>query len=594
MTLQIRVAPDAVTKLAQRVQDDFEAFAYDGFGVKLSNEQMEARQLLGRPGPREKPQDPRFYFLSGGQRSGKTVLAYLTHAEANLYKSGLDNTDQVYWRNYLYRTLNIAPTDELALRMWMVALTMSTNSNEAQWDRRLRRSRPGAFCQLAEAKTEGRWGIVRFRHATSGLYAAQTSMIDFRSSEGKAKRLEGTFWQYITWDEWASQPENEIEFILEDVLMGRARDRDAKVVPMAWPKAETERHLIAVERALETGVGKRAKDSAVIYLSAEAAYFTNKAALATERSKDPAKWKRTVQGRTAGGASIEFTQDLLTNMVNEHLPRAVSREDGFHYLTTADLGLGHDSTVIGTWRIPLISGKPTVDVNNKARLVHAFELKGSADLTIDTITFEIAREVAAYRSISAVDATGMGGLIAVRQLRDMKPPPLAFKSRSNDRVWGNMRLAAITNGLDLVSWGKPTDEGAQIIRVAQAAWDALAAMGRPITSNRPAMPAWGLIETPAISDLIDQMANFDRTAKDGPSNHDDWVWMALIAMWYIRRYWVTLGTVHQPRPFDARTLTPLAQQRRSARLLKGVVAPAVDLGIRSVRLPTTLTRGARR
>lgn len=560
--------PDKVQRIAERAATDFGKFAYDGFGIMLSDQQLEARQQLGRPGPRESPQDPRFYYLSGGQRSGKTVLGFLTHAEAVLYKVGIDVTDRIYWKNYQYKTINLAPSDELSMRLWAVADAIQKGVSEAQWDRRARRARGGAFLGLFKADTYKRWGIVRFNNG---------GWVDFRSTEGKAKRLEGTFWRYFTWDEWASQPDNEIVSVRDDVLQGRARDADAKIVLMAWPKAETERHLIAVERAMETGVGPRARDSRVIYLSAEAAFFTNRAALAVEEgSKDEARWKRTVQGRTAGGASIEFTVELQQNMVNQLIPVAAPRVDGYRYFSSWDLGLAHDNTAGYTWAIPIVDGRPIVTVNHKARIVHESYLEGSEDLTIERITFEIVREQQAYGSMTAVDATGMGGLGAVRALKDMKPPPLSFKSRSNDRIHGNMRLAAITNGLDLVSWGKPTVGQMELIREGQQQWDILAANGQILASSRPEVPPWGVIEIPRIVALIDELANFDRDAKDGVL--DDRVWAFLIGCWYIRRFWVQLSAgIHVPRPFDPRSTAP----RRKAKVISRVV-PVVNNGIRSI------------
>lgn len=549
MTFQIRV-PDPLTDLAERAEDDFELFAFEGFGIKLSSEQLEARIAIGRPGPRERAVDPRFYWLSGAQRAGKTILLFLLHAEANLYKIGLDRHDREYWEGYQYKTLNIAPSDELCTRLWAVGDEIQKNVSAAQWNPQRRSRRRGKFLHLMVATTEKRWPIFRF---------ANKSWIDFRSSEGGAKRLEGTFWRFFTWDEWASQPDREIDRVLDDVLQGRARDTDAKIVPAAWPKAETERHLIAVERALETGIGRHAHDSKVIYMSAENAHFTNRRALAVERStKDEATYRRTVLGRTGGGAAVEFKLDVIQNMVRPAMSQFQMREDGYGYLTTADLGLGHDSTVIGTWRIPRINGRLMITPQYRARLVHGQELKGSEDLTIDRVTFEIAREKQAYNSVTAVDATGMGGLAAVRQLKDLSPPPLAFKSSGNHRIYGNMRLAAITNGLDLVSWGRPSPE--------------IEKMGR----DAGLLPIpWGLIEIPRIPELVDQLANFDRDAND-KGIPDDWVWMLLIAAWYMRRFWVVEGTIaHQVRSFDVRGKMPV---RRLGRL---DVAPTVDQGLRS-------------
>ena len=65
--------PNKIRDLAERVSRDFGAFAYDGFGVMLSDEQLEAAQKIGPPGPRQ-PGERKIDYVSGGQRGGKTVL----------------------------------------------------------------------------------------------------------------------------------------------------------------------------------------------------------------------------------------------------------------------------------------------------------------------------------------------------------------------------------------------------------------------------------------------------------------------------------------------------------------------------------------
>jgi hypothetical protein len=345
---------------------------------------------------------------------------------------------------------------------------------------------------------------------------------DFRSSEGWAYRLEGDQWWGVSWDEWASQPDREIGFVLKDVLLGRARDHDAKILPAAWPKATTERHLIKVIRDIEAG-NIEGQDKQVVYIKSDQAHFTNFQALAVERrTKDDATWRRTVLGEPAGGASVEFPVDVVANMVNPDLKHPAGQDDINHaqnrYLSTWDIGMAHDETVGITWQVPRTGVTPT----SRARIVHGLALPSGTGLTLDAITYSIQTEQQVYRSQSAIDATGLGGIATVRQLRDLKPSPLSFTARSHDRIHGNMRVAAIANGLELLTWGRDEDD--------------------------PAKP-WGVVESPHITEMLDQLANFDRDAK---GIADDWVWAFLIGLWYIRRYWLVGGAVHAPRQFDQR------------------------------------------
>lgn len=548
MTGPVTYSPSRLHDLAEACATDFPRFAFDGFGIMLEDEQIEAYATIGTPGPRA-PGDAKFNWLSGGQRAGKTVFGFLTHADAALYKRGVDGTDRRFWRNYLYSTLAIAPLDALTLRLWQIGDEVSKGANDAQFDRKARRSRGGAFIDRIKATKDSKG---------NGLWVwSNGSETNFRSSEGYAVRLEGGQWWWITWDEWASQPDREIRKIYSDILFGRSRDHDAKIMPMAWPKPETEHHLIQVIRAIEKGEDL---DSRVVYLSAENASFTNKTALATElQHKTKAEIDRTIRGRPAGGAAKEFRQHVIDNMVDSSLPRNALAEEGYAYLDTWDLGASNDSTVGTSFRIPIIGGRRMVQPWAKARIVDVEELPGSETRTIGDITWAITKKRQLRGSLVGVDATGMGGVFAVRELRDMKPKVLEFKSRSNDRMWGNMRLAAITNALDMLTWGEEDAE----------------------TTGAP----WGLIEAPRIIELIDQLLAFDRDAKDVP---DDWAWSFIIGLWYIRRYW-TVGRpgAHAERAFDIRRGNEevVLRARRGARDQRSrLIGPSLELVHPGVRI----------
>lgn len=517
-----------IGEIAQRVANDFGAFAFDGLGIMLSDQQLETWNGMNGFGPRVHPDEAKFHFISGGTRGGKTVLLMAGHTNVNLYKTGVDPAQRLFWRNYLYKTLACAPTTELSLKLWQVFDEVSKGASDAQWDRGARRSRGGAFLDLFKAGKMDQWPVVRFNNG---------ARVDFRSTEGYAFRLEGDQWWAFTWDEWASQPDREIEFIKNDVLLSRSRDHDAKIIPAAWPKAATERHLVAEIRKIEKG----ARESRVHYISSEKAYFTNRASLAVETiakgGTESPSYKRTVKGEPAGGAALEFKLDVIENATRRDLgyPTFPEPETGWvdwHYFTSWDLGLAHDSTVGTTFRLPLAG----VTTTSKARIVNVTEVPGSDELTLDTIVARIRREQEVFRSRSAIDASGLGGTMASRQIKDLTPKPWSFVAKSQHRIYGNMRLAAITNGIEMLTWGRPagTEE-------------------EPDFGTTP----WGLLEMPYISELYDQLANFDRDAKEGVP--DDWVWSLLIGLWYIRRYWVIGKPPHQAVRFDPRRQAPTAQ-----------------------------------
>lgn len=513
---------ETLAQIAERTRDDFPAFAFDGFGVMLSDGQLTADEEMGALGPRTNGRQPKIHFLSGGQRGGKTVFLGLKHADACLFKRGVDNTDRRFWANYMYKTLALSPSMELVLKLYVVMDELSKGASDAQWDRRARRSRGGRFLKLLRAGRQSVGG-----QSWPTVFYEYGSVTDFRTAEGRATRLEGGQWWGVTYDEWATQPAHEIPYVLNEVLMGRTRDHDAKIWPAAWPKGETEHHLIKVEREIETGGSDIRK--AITYLSAETAHFTNQTALATEKSmKDDSQWKRTVLGRPGGGASVEFKLDVVENMVREHLP-AVSLPDidlpegSYRYFTSWDLGLAHDETVGIAWAIP----RAGVTTETKARIKQLKILPSGELQTIDRISVEVRAMQLLYggKADVAVDATGMGGLMAARQMQTMlKPPAIEFKSSAHHRIYGNLRLAAITNALEMLSWNRDKDH--------------------------PENP-WGLVECPDLPELTDQMGYFDRDAKQ---QDDDRVWAFIIGCWYIRRYWVVAEALHRQAAFDARII----------------------------------------
>jgi hypothetical protein len=551
--------PNLRRRLAEEAASDFGKLAYDGFGIMLSDDQLEAHDAHRGFGPRVHPDDPKFVWYSGGQRGGKTVQLALGHLDCGLYKRGLDFTDRRYWANFQYGTLAIAPTTDLTLRLWQIVDEIAKGTSPSQYDRRARRSRGGAFLGKIAAGKAGQWPIVRFDNG---------SVIDFRSSEGRAYRLEGGSWWMISWDEWASQPDREIKTVKVDVLMGRARDHDAKVFPMAWPKPETEHHLIAVERSIEKAA---VQNEVVVYLSSRNAPWTNRDALRIELAqKDEATIKRTIDGRTAGGAGVEYKHWMVSNLVRPELPKFAPREEGYGYFVSWDLGLAHDATVGFVWRIPIVGGRHLVSPQYKARIVNRVALVSGPNASPEQISSAVSAQQALYQAQSGIDASGLGGIMAVRGLSHLNPKPYGFVARSNDRLHGNMRLAAITNALDLLSWGRPD-------------FDDIAEGEDPL--DLPDDFPWGVLEMPAYQETIDQLLLFDRDAKE---QADDEVAAFNIGAWYIRRWWVQgIPGARAARSFDPRRRRKPNIRANGSVLLpggpdRGLKSPP-DAGIRFIR-----------
>jgi hypothetical protein len=128
-----------------------------------------------------------------------------------------------------------------------------------------------------------------------------------------------------------------------------------------------------------------------------------------------------------------------------------------------------------------------------------------------------------------------------------------------------MRLAAITNALDVLAWGRPPD---------------------PEPGVPPLDVPWGLIESPFLVELSDQLANFDRDAKDVP---DDIAWAFMIGCWYIRRFFaVGNATWDGPVDFDVRSAHPVAARagplpgQPRSRIIQGPHYAVAPSGVRMI------------
>jgi hypothetical protein len=73
------------------------------------------------------------------------------------------------------------------------------------------------------------------------LRSVTGGICDFRSTEGKARRLESGAWRFISWDEWP-QTENpdDIRTVLYVRLTNRAADFDAPILLTGTITDETE------------------------------------------------------------------------------------------------------------------------------------------------------------------------------------------------------------------------------------------------------------------------------------------------------------------------------------------------------------------
>jgi len=212
---------------------DIALWAEKGLGIVLHPAQVEFAEAVLRG-------EAAYYLLTWANRAGKTLVLCVLHLHRLYYKLGIapprTKTEQRQWEDEEYRTLHCAPLGELAGRAWLAIGVIITGTSPAQKDANGKRRRAPLAQMYAATKerTESNADRIFVRCLTG-------SVMDFRSTEGKAARIEGGAWRLITWDEWpATENTDDIRYVLKNRLTARASDYDAAIVLTGTITVETE------------------------------------------------------------------------------------------------------------------------------------------------------------------------------------------------------------------------------------------------------------------------------------------------------------------------------------------------------------------
>jgi hypothetical protein len=306
--------PQDVEELFLRGRDDIAWFALQGLGIKIHEAQIEVAiaTLEG---------DAQYYLLTWANRAGKTTIVGIIHMHRLFYKIGVpeaeDKADyRKRWLPLEYRTLHTAPLNELAGRAYDAWAEILRGVSPAQYDKETGKYRPAPlapFFSLTKERDSAGADHMFLRCVTG-------SICDFRSTEGKARRLEAGAWRFISWDEWP-QTENvdDIRTVLYVRLTNRAADFDAPILLTGTITDETE-HIaqeflnLAEDPEVEDWWGNHAERA----LNPNA---STKAIERAERNLDPEDFLRTVMGLPGGAKGRLLPAWLLDPAFDKDLPR---------------------------------------------------------------------------------------------------------------------------------------------------------------------------------------------------------------------------------------------------------------------------------
>lgn len=427
------IAPE-VRKWLRDGRDDIALFALQGLGIELHPRQVEAAQAI-------LAKKASYFTLDWANRSGKTTLLCVLHFHQLWYKYWLDEPDRKKWRLSEYATLHSAPLGEIAGRAHLAMDEMTKGTHRAQRDLETGQRRPSPLAPFYRAvKERDRTGADHM--VLKCITGGQT---DFRSTEGRARRIEGGAWWLISWDEWPQTEgdPDEIRYILDVRLTARAADFEAPIILTGTRNEDTEH----IAKEWDT----RAEDPTdEDWWGNHASRMDNPAASLksieiARRNLAPEDFARSVLGIEGGARGRVFPSFLVDPVFDEKLPRLTRPHplDGrdvphmaspWTYLHIWDLALAAAENVGAVWRIPHDWKFSPADPITGVRLVR---IPGSRTLTPAEIMHTIEETFLPYGGLIVLDTTDAHGKGIFRELRGAGYPVEAFTF--NERVGTRIR-----------------------------------------------------------------------------------------------------------------------------------------------------------
>jgi hypothetical protein len=416
------ILPARVRRWVTAGRTDVGLFAYEGLGIRLHPAQEEAAAAVIE-------RTAQFYDLWWAYRAGKTTLLCLLHMHSIFYKVGIEEPDSERemekWQSEGYRTLHCAPLGELAGRAWVALGDIISGTSKAQRDEDgKRREAPLASMFLTtHERVEGGSDRMFLRCMTGGV-------TDFRSTEGKAARLESGAWRLITWDEWpVTENTDDIRYILDVRLANRAADYDAPIVLTGTITPETEHiakeFITKAEDPSQTdwwgcGASRDMNPSA-----------SRKAIERAGRNMDPEDYLRGVMGLPGGTKGRALPSWAVDNAFRADLPRWQEPDKSvdqhgqpiWQYVHVWDLAISSADNVGIVARVPadwqISSSNPAIGVALKV-------IPGSRTLIDREIVHAIEETYLPYGGLIVVDSTDAHGKNVMRELRRANYPVTGF------------------------------------------------------------------------------------------------------------------------------------------------------------------------
>lgn len=470
---------DEVRSWVLRGRTDIALFAEKGLGIILHPAQVEAMNaIIGNHAA--------YNILTWANRAGKTTALCILHMWALYYRWGIpvpeDEKEENLWLKEEYRTLHAAPLNELAGRAWLALGDIINGTSKAQRDPVTGKRRPAPLAQLfATTRERSETGADRLL-----LRCLNGAVTDFRSTEGKAARIEGGAWRLLTWDEWPStENPDDIRYVLYNRLTARAADYDAPIVLTGTITPETE-HI--AKEFLAFADDPNIEDWWGNYASRNVNPTTSSKSLERAlRNLDPEDYARSVMGKPGGVKGRVLPSWLIDPMFDHTIPvwqqpdktLGPGGEPLWRYVHVWDIAIASADNVGLVARVPydwrFSPASPIVGVSLKI-------IPGSRTLVDAEIEFAIEETWLPYGGDIYIDTTDAHGKNVYRSLRnrgipvhqfDFKDPDAAGVTRKSRGLKAIRKLAA--EGID-----RERDAAGEVVHdeLGMAAFD----LGKPYGS----------------------------------------------------------------------------------------------------------------
>lgn len=433
---------------------DIELFAFYGWGVVMTSAQLEHINdvLTWPPGTA--------HVWRWANRTGKTTGLDLLYLWAAWYKWRFEHADfETGWLPYNYKVLHAAPLSELAGKAWGLCDELIGARAYQQRSPITKLQRPALLAPFFNATK-----LVDVNDVDRPVVmCANNAQIDFRSTQGKAARLESDAWWLIGWDEFPrQQPADEITDIFDQTMLPRSSDFMAPII-LAGTATIDSAHIYA---ELEEIASANATDWNFTEAARTTNYSQSQASQDRQRrmSIDKDVAARSLDGVLGGTGGSMFPEFLLANAFRDDLPVETpppATDDEwarfrYSFITSFDHALAHDDNVYQTFKLPWPPKLITPD--NPVIGANMHMLRGSRTLTPDEQQAYLSADVRRYRSRAAIiDSTGPGGLSVYRKALQEGLPAVDCNLQARAAKWVTNKEFALQALQRILAYGLPVD-----------------------------------------------------------------------------------------------------------------------------------------